>query len=77
MKAMMLAEFGSTGDVEMSVFHALSLGNGTKPLRSAPGPMLISAHVPLCAKISLENKSNEKPMRMMTRTVPIERLLLS
>ena len=33
MKAMILAEFGSTGTAEMSVFHALSLGNGTEAVQ--------------------------------------------
>src|SRR5450432_4511688 len=77
MKAIMLVEFGSTGAKEMSVFHALSAGNGMKPLRSAPGPRLIPAHVPLCEKLSRENKSNERPIRTKTRLLCIERLLLS
>jgi hypothetical protein len=38
---MMEEEFASTGAVEMSVFHALLLGNGTKPLRLPPIPTLM------------------------------------
>ena len=34
-------EFGSTAAPEMSVFHALLLGNGTKPLRLPPIPTLM------------------------------------
>src|SRR5919109_730770 len=62
---MMLSEFGSTGIEEMSVFQALSAGNGTNPFRSAPGPVSMPAHVPLWATLSLESESKERPMRIM------------
>src|SRR5437773_10912838 len=70
---MILSEFGSTGIEEIFVFQALSAGNGMNPFRSAPRPVSIPAHVPLCAKLSLESKSSERPMRVMTCRVCIER----
>ena len=39
---MMVAEFGSTGAVEMSVFQALLLLNGTNPPRLAPCPVVMT-----------------------------------
>lgn len=42
MKLMMAAEFGSTGADEISLFQRLSDGNGTKPLRLASCPALIT-----------------------------------
>src|SRR5438874_325340 len=51
---MILSEFGSTGIEETSVFQALSVGNGMNPFRSAPRPVFIPAHVPLCARLSFE-----------------------
>ena len=42
MKLMMAVEFGSTGAAEMSAFHRLSAGNGTKPFRLALCPRLIA-----------------------------------
>src|SRR5207249_5109317 len=68
---MILSEFGSTGIEEMSVFQALSAGNGMNPFRSAPGPVSMPAHVPLCAKLSLESDSNERPARIMTCRISI------
>src|ERR671924_281043 len=50
MKLMIFAEFGSTEAVEMSVFHRLEAGNGTKPLRFAPGPRLMPLHEPAWPK---------------------------
>src|ERR1700728_2998678 len=47
---MKLAELGSTGVLEIFVFHRLVVGNGTKPFREASGPRLIPAHVPGWAK---------------------------
>jgi hypothetical protein len=38
MKVMIADEFASTGAEEISVFHALSDGNGTNPPRLAPWP---------------------------------------
>src|SRR4029453_2222615 len=74
---MMLSEFGSTGIEEMSVFQALSAGNGMNPFRAAPGPVSIPAHMPFCAKLSLEKESNERPMRMLSCHAFIEPLLFS
>src|SRR5262245_43640833 len=53
MKLMMFAEFGSTGAVEMSVFHRLEAGNGTKPLRFAPWPRLMPLHEPAWPKAAV------------------------
>ena len=44
MKPISDAEFGSTGADEMSVFHRLSEGNDTKPLRLPPCPAVITLH---------------------------------
>src|SRR5262245_50658859 len=66
---MILSEFGSTGIEEISVFQALSPGNGMKPFRSAPGPVSMPAHVPFCAKLSLDSESNERPMKIITSRV--------
>src|SRR5215467_14584962 len=74
---MILSEFGSTGIEEMFVFQALSVGNGMNPFRSAPGPISIPPHVPLCAKLSLDSESNERPMRIITYAVLITLLPLS
>src|ERR1700676_160808 len=38
MNASSAAEFASTGAAEISLFHRLSLGNGTNPFKLAPGP---------------------------------------
>jgi hypothetical protein len=54
MKLMMLAELGSTGSAEMSVFHKLLDGNGTNPLRLAPWPRLMPLQVPLWPKTAPE-----------------------
>src|SRR5213080_715342 len=51
---MILSEFGSTGIEETSVLQALSVGNGMNPFRSAPRPVFIPPHVPLCAKLSFD-----------------------
>src|SRR5580692_10010878 len=48
MDAIRLSEFGSTGDLEMSVFQALLAGNGTAPLSGAPMPRLAFAIEPYC-----------------------------
>src|SRR5205807_3835305 len=53
-----LAELGSTGAADMSVFHKFELGKGTKPFRLAPWPTLIPLQVPLCA-----NRAPEDPKR--------------
>src|SRR5215470_2686648 len=58
MKLIMLAEFGSTGAVEMSVFHKLEPGNGTNPFRLAPCPTLMPVHVPFCANPALGDSTN-------------------
>jgi hypothetical protein len=42
MKLIIALEFESTGEAEMSLFQRLSAGNGTKPLRLAPWPVLIA-----------------------------------
>src|SRR5437762_4747336 len=63
---MMLSEFGSTGIEEISVFHALSAGNGMNPFRSAPRPVSMPPHVPLCVKLSLESESSERLIRIMS-----------
>ena len=42
MKLMMAAEFGSTGEAEISWFQRLSLAKGRKPFRLAPCPVLIA-----------------------------------
>jgi hypothetical protein len=39
MKLIIALEFESTGALEMSWFHALSAGKGTKPFRLAPTPV--------------------------------------
>jgi len=44
----------------MSVFQALSAGNGINPFKSAPRPVFIPPHVPLCARLSFER--NEKAL---------------
>ena len=44
MKLMMAFEFGSTAASEMSVFQALPAGNGRKPFRLAPWPVLMPLH---------------------------------
>ena len=44
MNAISAAEFGSTGALEMSWFHRLSAGNGTKPPRLPPWPGCITLH---------------------------------
>src|SRR5690349_10471796 len=44
MKLIMALEFESTGAAETSLFQRLSAGNGTKPLRLAPWPVLIAPH---------------------------------
>jgi hypothetical protein len=41
---MMAAEFASTGALEMSVFHRLSLAKGRNPFRLAPWPRLMALH---------------------------------
>jgi hypothetical protein len=51
---MILSEFGSTGIEDTPVFQALSAGNGMNPFRSAPRPVSIPPHVPLCARLSFE-----------------------
>src|SRR5262249_49628498 len=73
---MILSEFGSTGIKKMSVFQALSAGNGMNPFRFAPGPVSIPAHVPVCAKVSLERENNKRPKRMMICRVFMEAFLL-
>src|ERR1700742_2134886 len=45
---MRLSEFGSTSCLEMSVFQALSAGNGTAPCRSALSPRSAPAIEPYC-----------------------------
>src|SRR5713101_2736241 len=45
MKVMIFGEFASTGALEISVFHKLLDGKGTKPLRLAPWPTLIPLQV--------------------------------
>src|SRR5713101_2050059 len=57
MKLMMLAELRSTAAEEMSVLHRLLTGNGTKPLRLAPAPVLIPLQVALCAKAAPLNSN--------------------
>ena len=47
MKLMIAVEFGSTGAEEISVFQALSAGNGTKPLRLPPCPVVKALHAAL------------------------------
>src|SRR5271170_211732 len=42
MKLIIAVEFGSTGALETSVFHRLSLGKGTNPLRLPPCPTVIA-----------------------------------
>jgi hypothetical protein len=42
MKVIIALEFESTGEAEISLFQRLSAGNGTKPLRLAPWPVLIA-----------------------------------
>src|SRR5690348_13059206 len=44
MKLMMADELGSTALAEMSLFHALSAGKGSTPLRLAPAPTDIALH---------------------------------
>ena len=39
---MMVAELGSTGTFEISIFHALLLLNGTNPPRLAPWPVVMT-----------------------------------
>ena len=48
MKLMMLAEFGSTGALVMSVFQRLEERKGTKPLRLAPCPVDIWEQAEFC-----------------------------
>jgi hypothetical protein len=43
MKLIMAAEFGSTGEAEISLFQRLELTKGRKLLRLAPWPVLIAA----------------------------------
>src|SRR5882724_10296834 len=47
---MMLAEFASTGDAEISLFQRLSLGNGMNPLRLAPWPTDMWLQLPGCGE---------------------------
>ena len=46
MLAISAAESGSTGALEMSVFHALSAGNGSAPFRLAPAPSDAACRLP-------------------------------
>jgi len=46
---MMLAEFGSTGASEISVFQRLEPSNGTNPFRLVSCPTVIPLQVPACA----------------------------
>src|ERR1043165_5945095 len=55
MKLMMLAELGSTGSAEMSVFQRLFAGNGTNPFRQVSCPTVIPLHVPACPRAETEN----------------------
>ena len=48
MKLRMLAELGSTGEEEMSLFQRLSEGNGRKPLRLAPCPVDMPEQLEVC-----------------------------
>src|SRR5215469_2926854 len=50
MKLMICAELGSTGAFEMSLFHRLSDGNGTKPPRLAPWPVDICEQLEVCVE---------------------------
>jgi hypothetical protein len=50
MKLRMLAELGSTGEEEMSLFQRLSEGNGRKPLRLAPCPVDIPEQLEVCGE---------------------------
>src|SRR5271166_4231643 len=47
---MMLAEFESTGALEISVFQRLLAAKGTNPLRLVSCPTVIPLQVPLCAR---------------------------
>src|SRR5579863_9303230 len=67
MKLMMLAELGSTGAAEMSVFQRLVLGNGTKPLRLDNWPVLIPAQVPAWAKPEQAASASSVPARSAFR----------
>src|SRR5580704_9720202 len=49
MKLIIALEFGSTGALEMLVFHRLLDGKGTKPLRLVSCPTAIPAQVAFCA----------------------------
>src|SRR5438094_5751674 len=73
-KLMMLSELGSTGAVEMSVFHRLELGNGTKPFRLAPWPTLIPLQVPLCASRTPEDAKRSSTIKSGSR---IRRIIVS
>src|SRR5215469_14955066 len=46
---MYAAEFGSTGALEILVFHKLLAGNGTYPFKLVSCPGVMPAHVPGCA----------------------------
>ena len=50
MKLRMLAELGSTGEEEMSLFQRLSEGNGRKPLRLAPCPVDMPEQLEVCGE---------------------------
>jgi hypothetical protein len=76
---MILFEFASTGIEETFVFQALSAGNGMNPFKSAPRPVSMPSHVPLCARLSLErhektlmtaaiNKTNAATLRSRAQT---------
>src|SRR5438477_13189003 len=72
MKLMMFAELASTCAVEMSVFHRLVDGKGTKPFKFAPCPRLIAAQVPDCAMARPHDRT--KRPRLMARSLRIDRI---
>jgi hypothetical protein len=48
MKLMIAAELGSTGELEMSVFHRFAEVNGRNPFRLAPTPVPIALQASVC-----------------------------
>src|ERR1700682_2583238 len=71
---MKLAELASTGAVEISVFHALSAGKGTNPLRLVSWPTAMPAQVPLCAvngRQTIASRTTANQSRMDRTRAPL------
>src|ERR1700693_4225108 len=69
MKLMMLLELGSTGELEMSWFQALSAGKGTNPLRLAPRPRLIAEQDWVWAAVEKRQSRREARIDRMSTSV--------